>query len=163
MSSEALKVLHSIATQLQGLAEAQGMRAGFADASPISLFEKLVVNSEIHKASKDLFNDGYYSLAIEEACKSFSQLVKHKSSNGKDDGFKLMMQAFNENNPTIKLNTLSTITEQDEQKGFMHMAAGLMSGIRNPRAHTPEFADDQQTCVQLLCFIDYLMSKVKNA
>ena len=81
-----------------------------------------------------LFDDGHYAQATFEAFKYIDNQVKAVSGI-EDTGFSLMMNAFNETGPKIKLTNLKTMSDKDEQKGFRHIFAGTMSGIRNPRGH----------------------------
>jgi uncharacterized protein (TIGR02391 family) len=58
-----------------------------------------------------------------------------KLSGIKESGYKLMMAAFAETGPKIKLTDLITASDIDEQMGFKFIFAGVMSAIRNPRGH----------------------------
>ncbi|MBR0994519.1 TIGR02391 family protein [Bradyrhizobium japonicum] len=48
------------------------------------------------------------------------------------DGTSLMERAFSPSNPILKFNDLSDQSDKDEQKGFMMMFSGAVSGLRNP-------------------------------
>ena len=60
----------------------------------------------------------------------------------KESGFKLMVQAFDETNPRIKLNALIETSEVDERKGYAHLFAGGTLALRNPRGHAYGAHDD---------------------
>jgi len=77
------------------------------------------------------------------------------------DGFKLMMKAFNPDSPIIKLTHLSTQSEKDIQQGYMHIFAGSMMGIRNPKAHA-NFAIDANRGRHFLYLASLLMKVVKE-
>lgn len=97
-------------------------------------FDERNVHSEIASVSLKLFDDGHYAQATFEAFKLIESRVKAVS--GIDDtGFSLMMSAFNEGGPKIRLTDLVSMSDKDEQKGFRHMFAGAIAGIRNPRGH----------------------------
>lgn len=97
-------------------------------------FDERNIHPDISAVSKKLFDDGYYSHATFEAFKYLDSVVKNLA--GMDEsGHKLMMNAFNEAAPKIKLTDLVTTSDKDEQMGFRFMLAGAMSGIRNPRGH----------------------------
>ena len=66
------------------------------------------------------------------------------------------MAAFNETNPKIKLNDLSTVSEKDEQMGFRYVFAGSMTAIRNPRGHDV-VADPIDLCLDHLSFASVLL------
>jgi uncharacterized protein (TIGR02391 family) len=73
-----------------------------------------------------------------------------------ESGHKLMMEAFNDARPKIKLNDLSTVSDKDEQGGFRFIFAGSMSAIRNPRAHEIK-ADPIDLCLDHLSFASVLL------
>src|SRR5207302_3186227 len=80
------------------------------------------------------FAGGHYAQAVSEAFKLVDNLVQRKSGLPVP-GFDLMMRAFNDKTPALKLNALKTESDRNEQAGYMHMFAGSMRGIRNVRAH----------------------------
>lgn len=97
-------------------------------------FDERNIHSDISTVSLKLFDDGHFSQATFEAFKLLENCVK--SVSGLDaSGFVLMMSAFNETGPKIRLNDLQTISDKDEQLGFRHFFTGSMSAIRNRRAH----------------------------
>lgn len=98
--------------------------------------------------AKPRFEAGHYADAVEAVLKEVNSVVKllhKKATNEELDGAPLMRKAFTSNNPTIKLDDLSTETGRNIQQGHMDLFAGAMIGIRNPKAHgniiiTPERA-----------------------
>jgi uncharacterized protein (TIGR02391 family) len=78
-----------------------------------------------------------------------------------ETGFNLMMAAFNEKNPKIKLTDLSTMSEIDEQLGFRFVFAGSMSAIRNPRGHDI-IADPIDLCLDHLSVASVLLRTFDN-
>lgn len=42
--------------------------------------------------------------------------------------------------PRVAINTLTTVTERDEQKGFVNIVKGVFSMYRNPTAHDPRIS-----------------------
>lgn len=97
-------------------------------------FDERNIHPDIAGVSMKLFDDGHYAQATFEALKYIDNQVK-AISGIEDTGFSLMMNAFNETNPKIKLTDLVTLSDKDEQKGFRYVFAGIMSGVRNPRGH----------------------------
>ncbi len=97
-------------------------------------FDERNIHSEIALVSLKLFDDGHYAQATFEAFKLIESRVKAVSGI-EDTGFSLMMSAFNEGGPKIRLTDLMSMSDKDEQKGFRHMFAGAIAGIRNPRGH----------------------------
>lgn len=97
-------------------------------------FDERNIHPDIAGVSMKLFDDGHYAQATFEAFKYIDNQVKIVSG-VEDTGFSLMMNAFSETSPKVKLTKLKTMSEKDEQKGFRYIFAGTMSGIRNPRGH----------------------------
>jgi uncharacterized protein (TIGR02391 family) len=71
-----------------------------------------------------------------------------------------MTDAFNDQNPKIKLNQLSTDSDRDEQGGFMELFAGAVTGIRNPRGHEVEIIDDPGAALDYLALASLLLRKL---
>lgn len=97
-------------------------------------FDERNIHPDIAGVSMSLFDDGHYAQATFEAFKYIETQVKGVSGI-EDTGFNLMMNAFNETSPKIRLTNLKSLSDKDEQKGFRHIFAGTISGIRNPRGH----------------------------
>lgn len=123
-------------------------------------FDERNIHPDISKISIKLFDDGHYSQATFEAFKFLDKIVK-KISGINDSGFKLMMTAFNEAAPKIKLNNLSDTSEIDEQSGFRFIFAGSMSAIRNPRGHDIR-ADQIGTCLDHLSLASVLLRTIEG-
>ena len=121
-------------------------------------FDERNIHPEIGKISIRLFDDGHYSQATFEAFKYLDIQVK-KASKINDSGYKLMMAAFSENNPKIKLNNMSSSSEIDEQMGYKHIFAGAMSAIRNPRGHDINI-DPIGRCLDHLSFASVLLRRL---
>ncbi len=74
-----------------------------------------------------------------------------------------MMKVFGGEKPPIKLNTLASQSDIDEQHGFMFIFAGIISGLRNPKGHDYEIEDDPDTCLDHLTIISALIRKLESA
>src|SRR5206468_3267082 len=75
-------------------------------------FEERNIHSRLPDIVRKLFDDGHYAQATFEAYKYIDKEVQ-KSSNISASGFKLMMQVFAAENPSIKLTSLSNDSEKD--------------------------------------------------
>ena len=73
-----------------------------------------------------------------------------------------MNRAFSLSNPVLELADLTTQSGRDEQKGYMRLSAGAMTGIRNPKAHANVFIDDNRA-IHLLFVASLLRSKLDEA
>ena len=122
-----------------------------------------VRDSDLRDATQKLFADEHYARSVEEAYKCLNNYVKSKSGLKNLDGAKLMRSVFSPNNPKLKLNRLSSASQNNEQLGYMDIFAGSMTGIRNPRAHEHRIKDSADEALKLLTWADHLMKKSRNA
>jgi len=126
------------------------------------IFKQLDLHPEIRKASSKLFMNGHYYESIFASFKKVNNLVKKKS--GKSlDGQKLMYHVFAPDSPVLKLNKLSNESEINEQEGFMHIFAGSIQGIRNPRAHEDEFTERPMKTIEYLVLASLLAKIVTKS
>lgn len=155
---DALKQLEKVANRVYSASLGSTADKSYQIAHP---FDARNIHQKIAEASKQLFDDGHYRQATFEAFIRIEERVRNASSIN-NTGFDLMMRAFNEGDPAIALNLLSNLSERDEQKGYRHMFAGSMSGIRNPRAHSI-FYETMDECLDHLSIASALMRKIDNA
>jgi uncharacterized protein (TIGR02391 family) len=97
-----------------------------------------IIHPEVVRVSKELFNGRFYTAAVLAALLEVNSKVKDKvkALTGNElDGASLMTTAFSVNSPIIRLGDLTTDDGRNIQQGFMHLFAGAMIGIRNPKAH----------------------------
>jgi len=125
-------------------------------------YSQIVTDDLLKDTTQQLFYDGHYALAVEEAFKCLNNFVKSKSGLGAD-GADLMRNAFTPKNPTLALNALKTDSQHDQQLGYMDIFAGSMTGIRNPRAHEHKYLDEPQVALEMLGLANHLMRMVRNA
>lgn len=123
------------------------------------MFNERKLHNSVVYVSRDLFKDGYYSLAIFEACKALNKRVQDLSKLT-TDGKALMLSAFSPSNPTLKVTELKTQSDKDEQEGYMHLYAGTMHGIRNPKAHDFVNIKDPYRALEYLGFISLLFRRL---
>ena len=126
-------------------------------------FDELVSDARLQEVSGSLFRDSYFARSVEEAFKLLNNAVKEKSGLADRDGAALMRAAFSADSPTLRLNDLETVSEKDEQRGYMDIFAGSMTGIRNPRAHEHDLADEPEVALELLVLANHLMRKLDGA
>ena len=133
------------------------------ETSHVDNFDILVTDKELCFASRQLFIDGHYARSVEEAFKCLDNTVKSMSELDNKSGADLMHNAFSPNRPILRLNELQTQSDIDEQKGYMHLFAGSMSGIRNPRAHEHTLVDTPEEALEMLVLANHLMRKLRSA
>lgn len=74
-----------------------------------------------------------------------------------------MQKVFSADKPLLKINAGETQSEIDEQKGYLQIFAGCMTGIRNPRAHESDWEDSEERALELLTLANHLVIRVRNA
>lgn len=124
----------------------------------------LLIHPEIAEVSRKRMTDGYYADAVEAACKAVNSRVREivfNKTSEELDGAKLMRRAFSLNNPIIKIVPLDNRSGQDTQQGYMDIFAGIMTGIRNPKAHENETITKEDAFRKLI-MISLLMYKIDN-
>lgn len=132
-----------------------------SDAKAIRAYSELDLHPEISRASTKLYRDGHYSNGIEAAVKALNALVRLRS--GLElDGTALMERAFSPKNPVLKFNSLADQSDLDEQKGFMQLFSGAVSGLRNPRAHS-FIQDDPERALEFIAFVSLLAKLLDEA
>ncbi|RUY32211.1 TIGR02391 family protein [Mesorhizobium sp. M7A.F.Ca.US.001.04.1.1] len=117
-------------------------------------YDGLDLHREIARAANKLYQDGHYANAVEAAVKALNGLVRLRSGL-EFDGTTLMERAFSPSNPILKFNALQDQSDRDEQKGFMQLFSGAVSGLRNPRAHG-FINDDAERALEFIAFVSLL-------
>jgi uncharacterized protein (TIGR02391 family) len=118
-------------------------------------FGELDLHPEIVRACGQLFEDGHYAEAVENACKVLDMLVKMRSMRMDPSGTELMQLVFSPKAPILKYNNQANDSEKSEQQGMMYLFAGAMLALRNPRAHG--LVDDHpENAVEYLSFLSML-------
>jgi uncharacterized protein (TIGR02391 family) len=125
----------------------------------VALFDDRKFHRLVVKASQKLFRDRHYSQAIFEACKMLNKTVQGLSKSDLD-GKKLMLDVFSVNDPKLKLNPFVTQSDKDEQEGFMHIFAGVMHGIRNPKGHDIINLKDPIRALEYLSLLSLLFRRL---
>lgn len=126
-------------------------------------FETRNIHPDLPPRVRKLFDDGHWEEAVFKAFKFVESEVKRISGLRGKTGYPLMMDAFNEASPNIRLNELSTESEVDEQKGFKFMFAGAATGIRNPRGHEVEMGDTPDEALDYLALASLLLRRLDAA
>lgn len=129
----------------------------------LECFDSLGIHPAIKRVGRQLFVDKHYPQAILEAFKKINNMVKRKSGRSDLDGKGLMTTVFSKNNPILCLNDFKTTTDIDQQEGYMHIFAGAMLGIRNPKAHDEIVQKNPFITVKLLCLASILAYKIDES
>lgn len=133
-----------------------------AYGSALRAFHELDIHSEVLRAVSKSLEDGYYSHAVEEACKALDNLVKIRSGKHDLGGAELMQFVFGDKNPILQFNKRESESERSEQQGMMFLYSGAMLALRNPKAH--EFIEDNpEKALEYIAFISLLSKSLDNA
>lgn len=154
-----LEKLEKIAKKAHGLSIYREIEEPVTSFHPFDLRN---ISPKLPTKVRQLFDDGHFAEATFEAFKYLDKEIQ-RHSGIQETGHKLMMQVFKEGNPTIKLNSLVTESEKDEQMGYKFIFAGAMSAIRNPRGHEHSINDDIDTCLDHLGFVSMLLRRLSEA
>lgn len=122
----------------------------------------MLIHPSIAEVSKKRMKDGYYADAVEAACKALNSRVRgivYDQTGEELDGAKLMRRALSKDNPIICIASPASKSGQDTQQGYMDIFAGVMTGIRNPKAHDNETITIEDAYRKLI-MISILMYKI---
>lgn len=126
-------------------------------------FEARNIHPDLPASVRKLFDDGHWEQSVFEAFKFIEKEVKRLSQLRNKTGYVLMMDAFSEDKPKIKLNALITESEVDEQKGFKFIFAGAATGVRNPRGHEVDIGDTPDEALDYLGLASLLLRRLDAA
>jgi uncharacterized protein (TIGR02391 family) len=111
------------AAELAGRLHSELKRRGCHDEILLYCREELIAKSLFH--------------AMSEAAKSIPQRIRGITGLA-GDGAVLYDQAFGtkQQPPILRINSLTTVSEESEHKGFKNLLLGIHGHYRNPRVHT---------------------------
>jgi uncharacterized protein (TIGR02391 family) len=124
-------------------------------------FDERNIHPKLPAIVRELFDDGYNAQSTFEAFKFLeNQVVRLAKVNS--NGYKLMMAAFNDQQPLIQLTPLLTVSEKDEQRGYQFIFAGTVMAIRNPRGHGT-MIDSLEECLDHLSLASLLLRRLEQS
>lgn len=132
-------------------------------ASPSGMW--MLTHPRIKDAAESRFLSGHHADAVEAAFKEIDLRVKRAwvaSGQSELDGSALMFRAFATQNPLIKVGDHQSQSGKSMQEGYMHLFAGAIMGIRNPKAHD-NLTITERRGLQFLVFASLLMEKLDKA
>lgn len=133
------------------------------DEARLALFDTLVTDAALVKATRRLFKDGHYAQAVTEAYKVVNNTTKDKAGYTGKDGTPMMMVVYDRDKPVLRLNAGKSVPDLDEQEGYKFIFAGAMLGIRNPRSHLHDVNDEATVALEMLVMANHLMRVVTRA
>jgi uncharacterized protein (TIGR02391 family) len=111
----------------------------------------------------ELLEENYFH-AVFEATKSVADKIREKSGLI-TDGADLVDQALSGSQPKLAINSLTTETEQSEQRGFATLLKGMFGTFRNVTAHAPRvrWPIHEQDAMDLLSLASYLHRRLDGS
>jgi len=160
------KVVEQARTALEAAAPATALFPAELASPPelpyAEMLSLLVQDTELADVTLELFRQGHYALAVEQAYKCIDCRVRDRSGvSGTGQG--LMFDVFSLDKPRLRLSKLKTTSDKDEQEGFRFIFGGCMQAIRNPRAHNHLFVDEREDAFAMVLWADYLLRRVEAA
>ncbi len=125
-------------------------------------FEERNIHPRLPNDVRQLFDNGHYPQATFEAYKLVDNEVQ-RAAGLAESGFRLMMKAFDEASPLVKLTALASQSEIDEQHGYRFIFAGSVMAIRNPRGHQHSVIDSPDQCLDHLGLASMLLRRMEEA
>ena len=122
-------------------------------------FKQRNIHPELDKVVWKLFDNGHYAHATFDAFKYIEKEVKKLSKLKKLSGRKLMMQAFDEQDPLIQLTAFAN---KSEQEGYKFMFTGAALAIRNPRGHEITISESRDDCLDHISLASLLLRRLHN-
>ncbi|WP_268876473.1 TIGR02391 family protein [Corynebacterium yudongzhengii] len=116
----------------------------------------------VAEASADLFADGHFSRAVNEAFKLIEVRVRDLLGS-ETSGTKLMDEAFGGKAPRLNIPGHEGRSGQDEQTGFHAIFRGAMLGICNPGAHELVVEQDAQEALEYVALASLLHRRLDSS
>ena len=116
----------------------------------------------IMQGCSQLYRDGHYAQAVEEAAKAVFQYVRDVTGLA-GDGASLVKTAFSPKNPVLAFSDLADQTKQNEQVGFMEMLCAFAKGVRHPLAHTHGQQEEAQKAFEYLVMASLFCRRIDDA
>jgi uncharacterized protein (TIGR02391 family) len=126
-----------------------------------SINTSIEFDKDLYEKIASDYESGNYTSAIKTAILYISEEIRERT-NLDLDGDQLITKAFSINNPLLKINSLETQTEKDEQTGYMLLFQGMYKAIRNPRNHNL-IVDKKKEGESLLIVLNYMLSVIERA
>jgi len=124
-----------------------------------------LLHPRIIKLAKKRFDNGLYADAVSACLREINSVIKNhvlQAINQELDGAPLMTRALSANNPIIEFGDLTTESGRNIQLGYMKIFEGAMIGIRNPKAHTNMYPDENKA-IHFLFIASFMFLKLQEA
>lgn len=130
---------------------------------PEALFDQIITEQEIIDVSHDLFEGGYYNLAVSESFKALDLFIKAKVGENDISGAKLVQRVFSVGEPELVWSDRKTLSEKDAHRGYHLLFQGGFTGIRNPTSHELDWISEPEEALDAILLAQHLLRKAKLA
>lgn len=152
------------------------VKLGFGEKPVTGALATLVVNTSgaglwnilhprLTEVSRRLYEDGHFKQAALDAFIEIDERVGKAMAGtpgSKKTGKDMMLAAFAEDAPIIKLFPSSNPDAKTMQEGYKFIFAGVMLAIRNPKGHR-NFTIEEKDAIELLFIASRLLRKLDEA
>lgn len=125
------------------------------------LTTQIEIDDELWSFVKTNYEASNFQAAILDSIYFISKDIRDKTDLDLD-GVSLVGKALGGESPILKINSLLTENDKNEQKGIEAILRGVFQGIRNPRAHGKK-EDNKETCDSIFIIINFIYSHIKNS
>ena len=129
----------------------------------IALIERLDLHEALTDDCLEMFRNGHFNEAVRKAIERFEKYIQTAINDHTTIGKALIGKAFNRDNPLIPINANKTGNDLSEQEGFMHLAMGAMSGLRNLYSHGDVDQMSVTDAIERLSFVSLLFKRIDLA
>lgn len=130
---------------------------------PEALFDQIITEQEIIDVSHDLFEGGYYNLAVSDSFKALDLFIKAKVGENDISGAKLVQRVFSVGEPELVWSDRKTLSEKDAHRGYHLLFQGGFTGIRNPTSHELDWISEPEEALDAILLAQHLLRKAKLA
>lgn len=146
-----------------GKPKAGGLADQVLSSTGVGLWNLL--HPRIAEVSRPLYEDSHFKEAVQAAVIAIDEQVSANvagQGGPKRTGKDLMLAAFAETAPIIRLFPTGDPDAKPKQEGYKFLYAGMMLAIRNPIAHR-NFTVDEADAIHLLFLASWLLRRLDEA
>jgi uncharacterized protein (TIGR02391 family) len=134
---------------------------------PISLPGIERLDYELHPAiahvASTLLRSGHTNEAVRNAAARLESLLQDTLNDFHTPAAGLIGAALGGKEPRIRLNSLNTASDENEQKGFMYLAMGTMAAFRNVLSHGTTEQMSMHDAIERLVVISLIFGRLESA
>src|SRR3989344_1181049 len=126
------------------------------------ILDAYILHPSLLPDCKKMFIEGHINESVRKALERFEKTIQDLTSTHDKQGPDLMAAVFNEQNPKIKFNSMSTPQEVNKQLGFKLTTMGIMHWWRNNLSHGDEDQLPHHEAIGRLILISNLFHRLDS-